>query len=96
MSAEKAFDQVGAGRAGALQVVNAAEKAVLEATACCEAGSRDELRLAERFLAIARQRLLLNDWDGAGLFGRQAKECAERVALEKGTTPFVPDQRDPS
>jgi hypothetical protein len=52
--------------------------------------------VAERFLAIARQRLLLNDWDGAGLFGRQAKECAERVALEKGTTPFVPDQRDPS
>jgi len=96
MSAEKAFDQVGAGRAGVLQVVNAAEKAVLEATACCEAGSRDEVRLAERFLSIARRRFILEDWDEARLFGRLAREHAERATWGAGTAPLAPDQHDAS
>lgn len=96
MSADELFGRVGPGRASALEVVNAPEKAVLRATACCEAGSRDELRLAERFLAIARRRLLRHDREGARLFGRQATHCAERLPSGKETTPHVSDQRDPS
>lgn len=95
MSAGEAFDQAGEARAGALKVVDAAEKAVLEATARCNAETREELRLVERFLGIARRRLLLQDWEGARLFGRMAVECARRVVPAKGTTPSAPDHSDP-
>lgn len=83
-------------RERALRVVNAAEKAVLMANGLGEAGSREEVRMAERFLGIARRRFLLEDWDETQLFGRLATEYAERAARGAGTPPSAPGQGDAS
>jgi len=83
-------------RERALQVVDAAEKAVLMANGRCDADTREELRMAERFLGIARRRFILEDWDEARLFGRLAGEHAERATRGAGTAPSAPDQDDAS
>jgi hypothetical protein len=84
------------GRPDVVRVLNAAEKAVLEATGRCGADSRAEVRLAERFLGIARRRFILKDWDEARMFGRQAIAHAERATRGTGTDASAPDPHDPS
>lgn len=94
MQDEQPLNGSDARRVRALPVINRAEKAVAEATEHCSAEGWDEVRLAERFLGIARRRFFLGDWPEAQLFSRLAIECAGRATQSMGSSPAPPDQRD--
>jgi hypothetical protein len=96
MQDEQPLNGSDARRVRALPVINLAEKAVAGATKRCSADGRDDVRLAERFLGIARRRFLLQDWDEAQVFARLAVECAGRATQGAGMPPSPPDQPDPS
>lgn len=96
MSEEEILGGKERGKVGAQNAVNAAEKALLEANGRCTAESRDEVRLAERFLGIARRRFILQDWDEARLFGRLAMEWADRATHGTGMGHSATDQHHPS
>lgn len=96
MEGEGPRDMGKPGRAGALRTIDAAEKAVLEATARCSAESLNDLRVADRYLGIARRRFLLQDWDGARIFSRLAIESAEQVTRDRIPAPSVLNPPDGS
>lgn len=96
MGIEESSGRCGPGRAGAILVVDAAEKAVLKVTGRCSPDSRDDVRLAQSFLGIARRRFLLEDWEEAKLYGRLAVEYAERATQITGTADPTPGKLDPS
>lgn len=75
-----------------LRLVNTAEKAVSMTNGRCGAEGRGDVRMAERFLGIARRRFLLEDWNEARLFSRLAIEFAERATGGTRTAPSVRDE----